>query len=74
LDTGFKGKGKDKIMEFWLGVIFGPFIWFGIAFLFKWIEDGEVWLRRKWSTRKLDKDQKRKMNLERELEKLNERQ
>jgi len=61
-------------MEFWLGVIFGPFIWLAVILLMKWVEDGEVWLRRKWSMRKWDKDQKRKVKLERELEKLNERQ
>lgn len=61
-------------MEFWLGVIFGPFLWLGAVILLKWIEDAETWLRRKWGMRKWDKDQKRKMELERELEKLNERQ
>lgn len=59
---------------FWVGVIFGPFIWLAVVILLKLIEDGEVWLRKKWSRRKWDKDAKRKEKLEKELEKLNGRE
>lgn len=59
---------------FWLGVVFGPIIWAAGMLVWKLLEDLVGYLERKWNRRTWDKDQKRKHKLERELEKLNERQ
>lgn len=62
------------VEAFWLGVIFGPIIWTVVVVLMQLLENFVGHLERKWRRRKWDKDEKRREKLERELEKLNERQ